>query len=130
MRYFGVTMVCVVVACLIAPSSSHAQVGLDMVNHEMISVGLYTPHRNNCNGTTEAFVAVGQNGTGGNRGFCIEKDERDGTGKSWEDARQDCAGDGMRLPEPAEFKVACESAGGLGLNDMTNNWEWTSNFAF
>lgn len=54
----------------------------------------------------------------------MEKDER--SSATWEAARDDCAEDKKRLPEPGEFKWACKNV--TGLNDMTNDYEWASNY--
>jgi hypothetical protein len=96
--------------------------GSDMLNTYFAQKGLFTPHANNCDGT-EAFVAIGD----GSVGYCIEKNER--SEKHWEDAKQACASLGKRLPEIFEWKFACQNASSLGLSNMTNNWEWSSNFA-
>jgi hypothetical protein len=112
-------------------SQVQAQQNLDMINNEMISNGLFIPHTNYCDSSTEAFVPVGFGGTGGNRGFCIEKSQRSGGGSdSWEDARQDCADEGKRLPEIAEWKIACQLAGSLSISNMTDDWEWAGNFPY
>lgn len=81
---------------------------------------LYSPHVNNCD-TTEVFIRVG----GGDLGYCIEKTER-ATPLQWEDARQACAQDGKRLPEPAEYIYACDNPPS-GLINMTGNWEHIGN---
>jgi hypothetical protein len=84
-------------------------------------------------GTTKYDIHVGgENTDGGNClpgdvGFVIEQNER--SANYWEQAKADCLKDGMRLPEPFEFKYACVNASTFVLNDMTNNWEWASNFA-
>lgn len=57
-------------------------------------------------------------------GVCIEKDER--VAATWEVARDDCASDKKRLPEPGEWKFACNN--GTGINSMTDDFEWASNF--
>lgn len=72
---------------------------------------------------TEKFVTVR-----GNLGFCIDANESASGSLDWEDAREVCAAAGKRLPEPAEYKFACQ-AGISGLNDMTDDNEWASNFA-
>jgi hypothetical protein len=90
---------------------------------EMRHEGRFLPHPNSgtraCDGGTEVFVAMGSNGGG----YCFEKSER--TAAQFEVARETCAALGKRLPEPAEFKYACNNAG--GLSDMTDDWEWASN---
>lgn len=64
----------------------------------------------------------------GDVGYIIEQDER--AAEDWEQAKDLCLRDGMRLPEPFEYKVACVDAATFGLNSMTGNWEWASNEAF
>jgi hypothetical protein len=109
-------------SCVLMASQAFAQgMGIDMTNHQMLSNGLFLPHPNYCNSTTEVFVPYGDNTA---KGFCIEKNER-GTG-TWDFARQDCAADSMRLPEGSEFTWACQNA--AGLSNMTDDAEWTTNF--
>ncbi len=84
--------------------------------------GLFVAHEDNCDSLTEAFVGV----TAGGKGFCIEKSER--ATDQWEDARETCNSVGKRLPEPGEYKFTCKAAGTLGLSDMTDDFEWASNF--
>lgn len=98
--------------------------GSDMWTTYFGDQSLFTPHTDNCS-ASEAFVALY---TGATLGFCIEEDER--TAEAWEDARETCAQAGKRLPEPAEWKYACEDAGTLGLNNMTDDWEHASNFSY
>ena len=43
--------------------------------------------------------------------------------------KKTCLENGMRLPEPYEYKVSCVDAATFGLSSMTGNWEWSSNFA-
>jgi len=74
----------------------------------------------------------GQSTAGGNClpgdvGFVIEQNER--AANYWEQAKDLCLRDNMRLPEPFEYKLACVNATTFGLNSMTGNWEWASNFA-
>ncbi|MFN8391630.1 MAG: hypothetical protein U0136_15180 [Bdellovibrionota bacterium] len=114
--------------CLVVPACSWAQAaGSDMINQEMKDNGLFHPHINNC-ASSEVFVPVGAGGTGGPTGFCIDKDESSGSGIAWEDCRQNCASLGKRLPEPVEFKIACQLSP-TGLINMTNGFEWASNFS-
>ena len=79
---------------------------------------------------------VGGNCSPGDVGFVIEQNEEErinSTGAKgpdyWEQAKAACLKDKMRLPEPFEFKYACVNAGTFGLNSMTGDWEWASNFA-
>lgn len=95
-----------------------------MWNQAMSGLGLFTPHRDDCSTETEVFVKVyAENSV--DFGFCIEKEER--VAEQWEDAKHTCLSQKKRLPEPAEFKYACDSAS--GLNNMTDDREWASNFA-
>lgn len=95
-------------------------VGQDMWKGLARNSGLYQPHINFCDSATEVFISVG----GGDLGYCLEKAER--TSAQWEDARQGCAVDGKRLPAATEWKMACDSAGTLGLANMTDGWEWVT----
>lgn len=96
--------------------------GQDMWTEYFEHKGLYTPHENNCGGS-ESFISMGP---GTSLGFCLEQSQR--TAAHWEAARNTCAANGMRLPEPAEWKYACDN--GSGLSDMTDDWEWVGNYAF
>lgn len=98
--------------------------GTDMWTQAMSGLRLFTPHRDDCNATTEVFVKVYENSNSVDFGFCIEKDQR--AAQEWEDAKHACLQDGKRLPEPAEFKYACDSVS--GLNNMTDGYEWITNF--
>jgi hypothetical protein len=105
------------------PVLAHAQAfGGDNVTMELNHSGQFMPHLNDCDSSTEVFL---NSGSASNKGFCIEKNER--SALAWEDARQTCVSLGKRLPEPAEWKIACKAAP-AGLSDMTGNWEWASNF--
>lgn len=96
--------------------------GSDMWTRTFEQWGLFTPHEDYCDSSTEVFVAV--SGTA-QRGFCIEKNERQTA--VYEDARDDCAADKKRLPEPVEWKFACKNA--AGLSNMTDNqFEWAGNY--
>lgn len=121
------TRVVAVLAIAALPLSyAYAEPGLDAVNQQMIDNGLFRPHADTCV-TGEAFLPLGAGGTAGTTGLCVEEDER--SADHWEDARQTCAALGKRLPEPSEYKIACRLAGSLGLNDMTDDDEWASNFS-
>mgnify|MGYP001569686908 CR=1 FL=1 len=98
--------------------------GTAMMTAYMDSIGLFTPHANNCVVATEAFVPLF---TGCTVGYCIEKSER--TAAYWTNAVRTCLAAGKRLPESFEWQVACDNAGALGILTMTGNWEWASNFA-
>src|SRR5262249_34727809 len=74
-----------------------------------------------CDSSTEVFVSISGSAS---QGYCIEKAER--TAATWEAARDTCAANKKRLPEPGEYKFACANA--AGLSDMTDDFEWVSNF--
>jgi len=64
-------------------------------------------------------------------GFIIEKNRR--TSAVWENAKQTCLLNGMRLPEPFEYKLACKNVVSGGNTWQINNIsssgaEWASNF--
>lgn len=123
-----ISIICLLLVGVVFASTARAQsLGADIVNQEMGRNGLFHPHANNC-ASSEVFIPVGSGGTGGNTGFCIDKDETSGSGIAWEDCRQACAELGKRLPEPVEFKIACQLAP-TGLVNMTNGFEWASNFS-
>lgn len=63
----------------------------------------------------------------GDLGWIIEQNER--SAECWDAAKAECLKAEMRLPEPFEFKFACDSASTFGLADMTGNFEWASNTA-
>lgn len=107
------------------PLNCVAQANIDSVNWEMLQNGLFHPHADNCS-NSEAFMPLGSGSTSGGTGICVEKDER--SVLNFEDARLDCADEGKRLPEMAEYRRACGLAGSLGLNNMTDDYEWASNF--
>ena len=64
----------------------------------------------------------------GDAGWIIEQDER--PEMPWEEARLDCLQDGMRLPEPIEWKYSCKRSALFGLTSTTDDWEWASNTSF
>jgi hypothetical protein len=111
-RLLGLAMLALVSLESTSSADGH---GSDMWTRDFEQRGLFTPHHDNCNSSTEAFVSV----AGSGRGYCMEKSER--TSETWEIARNNCATDGKRLAEPAEWKIACSQAGTLGLSDMTGN---------
>jgi hypothetical protein len=96
----------------------------DMWLEDFRKASLFTPHGNFCDSSTEVFVSMG---TRANRGFCIEKTERSGT-MYWEDARQDCASGGKRLPEVGEWRYACRQVS--GFSNSTSTGEWGSNSSY
>lgn len=59
--------------------------------------------------------------------YCIEPDER--TAESFYDAARICTESGLRLCTWAEWHSACLLATGLGLQNMTGNWEYTDDTA-
>lgn len=99
--------------------------GADMWTQLMGQKGLFTPHEDNCD-DTEAFVPIAPSSDAPEIGYCMERGERDDA--LFEYARDKCLSAGKRLPEPMEFKFACEQASSLGLSDMVNGWEWSTNF--
>lgn len=102
-----------------------AGMGTDMWTQAMSGLRLFTPHRDDCNSTTEVFVKVYENSNSVDFGFCIDKDEHSAGALHWEDARNQCLSEGKRLPEPGEFKYSCDSV--AGLNNMTDDYEWAQN---
>ena len=101
---------------------AHAQSGGpgDMWTAYAEKIGAASPHVNYCN-SSEVFVAIG----GGSLGFCMDKDQS-ASAAEWTDAKDTCAASGKRLPEPAEFKFACQNPPS-GLVNMTSDPEWASN---
>ena len=143
LRNGALACLCAIAALAIVAPNANAQdprrgynvgvgsLGTDMTTQAMSGLRLFTPHRNNCDDTTtptEAFVKIYTNSNNVDFGFCIDIDEHSSGSKEWEDARLECLDDGKRLPEPGEFKLACDAAGTLGLNNMTDDWEWSSNY--
>jgi hypothetical protein len=118
------TMILAVMTLLVV-SPAVAQTSHDAISQEMKEKGLFSPHANFCT-TSEAFLALGQGTTSGATGICVEKAER--SAATFETARQTCADLGKRLPEPAEYQLACAAAGGLSISDVTDDNEWASNF--
>lgn len=110
----------ILIVAVIFPISAYAQDINDFWVNDFKDRGLFTPHIDFCDSSTEVFVAIG----GSNRGYCIEKNER--SALHWEEAREACSGLGKRLPEFGEWSYACRNA--TGLNGMLDtSWEWTSN---
>lgn len=99
--------------------------GADMWTGIMARQGLFAPHRDTCV-TGEEFIQVFTDQYGVDLGFCMEEDEREGVA-TWTAARAACLADNMRLPEPGEYHYACVN--GTALNDMEDDWEWSSNFS-
>lgn len=114
-RILDTLFLCLSMSCAIAQAET------DVWNGYFSQRGLFNPHSDYCDTSTEAFVQMGPNGDG----YCIEKNER--TGATWDEAKDTCASNNKRLPEPAEFRFACTRAGSLSLSNMTNNYEWVSN---
>jgi hypothetical protein len=73
----------------------------------------------------EILVAIN-----GAMGICMESTLRDGGAPAiFEVARKTCIEDGKRLPEPFEYKYACQNV--IGFSDMPTSipdGEWGSNF--
>lgn len=95
--------------------------GTDMWTGLMGKSELFTPHQNTCDPATESFVEIMVG-----IGYCIEIYQH--PAEEWEYARDTCLQEGKRLPEVAEFQFACEQSALLGLNNMTDDLEWSSNF--
>ena len=98
--------------------------GSDAVTVLMGKEGLFNAHEDDCS-ASEEFIKMWDNVDGTDIGICVEEDER--TAAEWSDARDTCVNADMRLPEPGEWKFACDN--GTTLNTMTDDWEWSSNFA-
>jgi hypothetical protein len=101
--------------------------GTDMWTQAMSGLRLFTPHRDDCNATTEVFVQVYTNSNSVDFGFCIDKDLHSDGVVAWEAARDGCLDDGKRLPEPGEFTHVCLNTSGLNNLGSTNG-EWATNF--
>ena len=65
----------------------------------------------------------------GDTGWIVERDERPGGAVAWDEARAQCLLSGMRLLEPFEYRVSCRNAGPFGINDMVDDYEYSSNSA-
>jgi hypothetical protein len=74
---------------------------------------------------TAGQSTAGGNCVPGDVGFIIERSER--SANYWELAKQTCLQQGMRLPEPFEWKLSCKNTATWGLSGMTGNDEWESN---
>jgi len=59
-----------------------------------------------------------------NEQFCMEIDQHPAS--NLYQAMLSCGDQGMRLCTWGEFYAACVNAATLGLNAMTNDWEWTN----
>lgn len=129
---FRTLMICTALA--ITPLTANAEeytqwstpaAGSDSITNLMGKENVFMPHEDDCV-IGEEFIKIWDNEDGTDIGICVEEDER--TAVEWSDARDTCLNAGMRLPEPGEFKFACDK--GTGLNDTTDtDWEWVSNFA-
>jgi hypothetical protein len=97
--------------------------GTDSSTQLLADRGLFVPHDGTVCDATEAFFPID---TVAGLGFCIERDAR--AASRFVEARIDCVSAGKRLPEPAEWQLACTT--GTTLNNMEGDWEWASNFAF
>ena len=81
--------------------------------------------------TSDIDGAGGKSTQGGNCepgdiGWVIELDER-APDAQWDDAVEECLTDGMRLPEAFEWKLSCDNATALTLQDVTDDNEWVAN---
>jgi hypothetical protein len=90
--------------------------------------GMFTPHRNDCNGSTEVFITVATAPDGATLGYCIDKTENAAGALGWSAARNTCLSAKKRLPEPGEFNFSCANPP-AGLVNMDDNWEWATNFS-
>lgn len=97
--------------------------GTSMATVHMDSLGLFSPHSDSFCDDSEVFVPLWADAT---LGFCIERNER--VASFWNQALQTCLRLDKRLPEPWEWQTACDNAGALGIQNMTNNYELASNF--
>jgi len=86
--------------------------GTSMATTYMDMRNMFVPHENNCD-ETEAFVPLWD---GGKMGFCMEKKVRGSA--VWAEAVRICLSENKRLPEPWEWKVACNRASSLGIDEM------------
>jgi hypothetical protein len=111
--------------CVVSGTAS-AQYSKDATTATMEASSLFVAHSNFCD-STEAFVTVGP---GTSLGFCIEKNLRNsGATSEYEVARRYCVEANKRLPEPMEFKDACNNASFFSLNNIPgSSGEWISNF--
>jgi hypothetical protein len=97
--------------------------GGDSITKAMNNRGLFDLHDGTSCEVDEAFVEMdATTGTG----LCFEVNERGA--QQFEDARKTCLEVGKRLPEPAEWKIACDDAATFGLLNTTDAHEWISNF--
>lgn len=70
----------------------------------------------------------GGNCVPGDIGWVIERFEREAGGQAtWYNARLECLKDDMRLPEPFEWRIACDNSSLFAISDMEDIWEWASN---
>jgi hypothetical protein len=97
--------------------------GGDITTRLMLSRGLFDAHDASSCAAGEAFVPI--DAVAG-LGLCMEIDPRGTT--TFIEARRDCVEDGMRLPEPPEWQYACNNRVALGINGLSSQWEWTTNF--
>ena len=80
--------------------------------------------------------AAGEPTSGGNclpgdTGWVIERFERiAGATETWAQARAACLRDGMRLPEPFEYRFTCDDANPFAVVDLADDWEWALNSSF
>ena len=103
---------CAISLCKVPPVLAQATGG-DMWTNEMDRIGLFRPHIDSCDSSTESFIKVtddniGLLGASTDLGFCIEKSTRNsGAASRWVDARHDCLSRKKRLPEPGELQRVC-----------------------
>ena len=93
----------------------------DEWQEDAVQSGLFQPHGNICDSSTEYYVQMGTRGGG----YCIDKNASTTTA-NWYAARQACAANGKRLPEIGEWQYACENVSGFTYS----GWEWTGNSTY
>lgn len=93
------------------PAGSALSVVMDGTAFQVLNGHIY--ERQAC---IEGTVAVNGN-------FCIEQNEHPATDLFT--AISTCGSAGMRMCTWGEFVVACQRAETLGLQQITNSWEWT-----
>jgi hypothetical protein len=123
-RFFGLALIGLAGTAVAQQVTTAVGLGSDFWTGTM-APELFQMHENagdRACAVTELFVPVR-----GNLGFCITGSENAAGALEWEDAREACASVGKRLPEPGEYKFACQR-GVPGLTDMGDDFEWVSNF--
>ena len=144
--YRSLRMIALCLVVFLVPIVGDAQGPVDTLRSLSANSGLYSnriPEMGPQTAFTEVCIAnqivvfdphdaaepstVGGSCEPGSVGWVIEKIER--SQETWEGARMECLREGMRLPEPFEWKWSCKNAGAYELVGMTDGFEWASNFA-